>query len=48
MWYVEIIKNWETGERERYEGLTLEESAVIHKESYAAGAVQVISGRMEE
>lgn len=46
MWYVEAIMNVNTGEKERYEGLTQEQSRAIHSEYSQRGVAQVTSGRM--
>ena len=37
MWYVEGIWNWNTGEKERYEGLTEEQSRAVHQTMFASG-----------
>jgi len=47
MWYVEAVINYQTGERERYEGLTQEQSRVIHSQYSQRGVPMVSSGRMQ-
>jgi len=44
MWYVEITQA--NGQCERYEGLTRDQAADIHKTEYMNGAAKVVSGRM--
>ena len=46
MWYVEAIVNWNTGEKERYEYLTQEQSRAVHSAYSQRGVAQVTSGRM--
>ena len=46
MWYVEAIMNFATGEKERYEGLTQEQSRAVHAQYSEQGVAQVSSGRM--
>ena len=46
MWYVEALINFQTGEKERYEGLTQEQSRAIHSEYSQRGVASVTSGRM--
>jgi len=46
MWYVEGIYNWNTGEKERYEGLTEKQKADIHNRMWKEGYTFVRSGRM--
>jgi hypothetical protein len=46
MWYVEGIWNWNTGEKERYEGLTEEQSRAVHQTMFASGFSMIRSGKM--
>lgn len=43
MWYVEVTRGQS---RERYEGLTRDQAADVHKQEYVNGADKVVSGRM--
>lgn len=45
MWYVELT-NPQTGKIERFEGLTREQAADIHKREYLNGANNITSGKM--
>ena len=46
MWYVEAVINYRTGETERWEGLTQEQSRAIHIEYSKQLVPMVSSGRM--
>ena len=44
MWYVEVTHA--DNQRVRYEGLTRDQAADVHKTEYVKGAPKVVSGRM--
>jgi len=46
MWYVEALMNAETGETERYEYLTEEQSRAVHSMYSQQGVAMVQSGQM--
>lgn len=48
MWYVEAVMNWQTKTKERWEGLTKEQSREVHQKYYDAGVPLVVSGRMND
>lgn len=48
MWYVEAILDWRTKVKERWEGLTQEQSKELHNKYYNMGAPLVTSGRMND
>lgn len=48
MWYVEAVIDWRTKTKERWEGLTKEQSRELHQKYFANGVPLVTSGRMDD